>query len=78
MFFESNEMLFTVIGKNVKRYRISAGLTQVQLCKKTGISLSYLTKLESEKCNKKISLSYLNLLSNSLNVDIAEFFKDND
>ena len=78
MFFESNEMLFTVIGKNVKRYRISAGLTQVQLCEKTGISLSYLTKLESEKCNKKISLSYLNLLSNSLNVDITEFFKDND
>lgn len=78
MFFESNEMLFTVIGKNVKRYRISAGLTQVQLCEKTGISLSYLTKLESEKRNKKISLSYLNLLSNSLNVDITEFFKDND
>ena len=45
---------------------------------KAGISLSYLTKLKSEKCDKSISLSFLNLLANTLNVDITEFFKESD
>lgn len=76
--FETDKKLYAVIGKNIKRYRISAGLTQVQLCDKTGISMSYLTKLESEKCDKSISLSFLNLLANTLNVDITEFFKEDD
>jgi len=74
--FESDEKLYAVIGKNIKKYRISAGLTQVQLCEKTGISLSYLTKLESAKCEKSISLSFLNLLANTLNIDITAFFKE--
>lgn len=74
--FESDEKLYTVIGKNIKKFRTTVGLTQVQLCDKTGISLSYLTKLESAKCDKSISLSFLNLLANTLNVDIIEFFKE--
>lgn len=76
MLFESDEKLYTVIGKNIKKFRTTVGLTQVQLCDKTGISLSYLTKLESAKCDKSISLSFLNLLANTLNVDIIEFFKE--
>uniref|UniRef100_UPI003FD83B71 helix-turn-helix domain-containing protein n=1 Tax=Ruminococcus bicirculans (ex Wegman et al. 2014) TaxID=1160721 RepID=UPI003FD83B71 len=78
MLFESDEKLYTVIGKNIKKYRTIAGLTQVQLCEKTGISLSYLTKLESAKCDKSVSLSFLNLLANTLNVDITVFFKESD
>ena len=78
MIFSSDEKLYTVIGKNIKQFRINAGLTQVQLCDKTGISISYLTKLEAAKCDKSISLSFLNLLSNTLNVDITEFFKESD
>ena len=76
--FESDEKLYAVIGKNIKKYRTIAGLTQVQLCEKTGISLSYLTKLESAKCDKSVSLSFLNLLANTLNVDITKFFKESD
>lgn len=78
MHFDSDEKLYTVIGKNIKRYRLKAGLTQVQLCDMTGISLSYLTKLESDKCDKSISLSFLNLLANTLVVDITDFFKECD
>ena len=50
MLFESDEKLYAVIGKNIKKYRTIAGLTQVQLCENTGISLSYLSQLFS-KCN---------------------------
>lgn len=78
MLFESDEKLYAIIGKNIKKHRISAGLTQVQLCDKTGISLSYLTKLESDRCDKSISLSFLNILSNALQVEIVEFFKESE
>lgn len=76
MSFETDKKLYAAIGKNIKKFRLNAGLTQVQLCDKTGISLSYLTKLESAKCDKSISLSFLNLLANTLNIDIIEFFKE--
>lgn len=78
MLFETDEELYKTIGKNIKRFRTVAGLTQLQLCEETGISLSYLTKLESEKCDKSISLSFLNLLANTLNIEITEFFKECD
>ena len=73
--FESDEKLYAVISKNIKKYRTIAGLTQVQLCEKTGISLSYLTKLESAKCDKSVSLSFLNLLANTLSIEITEFLR---
>lgn len=76
--FESDEKLYAVIGKNIKKYRTIAGLTQVQLCEETGISLSYLTKLESDRCDKSVSLSFLNILSNALQVEIVEFFKESE
>ena len=76
MFFENDEQLYAVIGKNIKKYRISANLIQVQLSNNTGISLSYLTKLESEKCDKSVSLSMLNLLANTLDVCIIKFFEE--
>lgn len=52
----TDKKLYAAIGKNIKEFRLNAGLTQVQLCDKTGISLSYLTKLESAKCDKSVSL----------------------
>lgn len=76
MFFESDEKLYSIIGKNIKQFRNDAGFTQTQLCEKTGISLSYLTKIESAKCDKSISLSLLNLLANTLNIEIVDFFKE--
>ncbi len=78
MVFENDNILYSTIGKNIKKYRLAAKITQAKLCEMTGISLSYLTKLESEKCEKSISLSLLNLLANTMNVEITEFFKECD
>ena len=78
MKFENDNILYYTIGKNIKKYRLTSKITQAQLCEITGISLSYLTKLESEKCEKSISLSLLNLLANTLNIEIIEFFKECD
>lgn len=76
MYFENDNMLFKTIGKKIKYFRKEANLTQYQLAEKARISLSYLSKIEANNCDKSVSISVLNKIANSLNVDIIEFFKE--
>ena len=78
MYFHDDSQLYSVIGKSIKRYRTAAHLTQTKFADKLGISLSYLTKLESAKCDKSVSLSLLNHIANTLNIDIVMFFEECD
>lgn len=76
MRFESDIILYHVIGTNIKHYREQAKLTQMQLAEQAGISISYLSKIEAAGCNKSLSISALNQIANALNVDIIIFFKE--
>jgi transcriptional regulator with XRE-family HTH domain len=60
------------IGKNVKLFRINAGLKQKQLATTLDIEVSYLSAIENDK--KEPSLSLLRRISNQLNVPISIFF----
>ena len=75
MQFSSETELYQVIGSNIKYYREKAGLTQIQLSEKLQISISYLSKIEASGCTKSLSISVLNHIANTLNVDIKEFFQ---
>lgn len=74
MQFSTEEELYKVIGANIKHFREEANLTQIQLAEKLQISISYLSKLEASGCNKSLSISVLNHIANTLNIDIKEFF----
>ena len=74
MHFTNETDLYQVIGSNIKYYREQAKLTQIQLAEKVGVSISYLSKLEASGCNKSLSLSILNHIANTLNIDITDFF----
>ena len=78
MYFQKDSQLYSVIGKNIKRYRAAAQLTQTQFADKLGISLSYLTKIESAKCDKSMSLSLLNHIANTLTIEITDLFEECD
>ncbi len=78
MYFQNDSQLYSVIGKNIKRYRTAAQLTQTQFADKLGISLSYLTKIESAKCDKSMSLSLLNHIANTLIIEITDLFEECD
>ena len=67
--------LFQIIGNNIKFFRKKAGLTQIQLSEQVQISLSYLSKIEASACAKSISISLLNHIANTLNIELIEFFK---
>ncbi len=78
MYFEDDKVLYRTIGNKIKQIRNENNLTQQQLCDKSGISISYLSKIEAAKCDKSFSLSILNQLANALSTDITEFFKEGD
>lgn len=75
MQFSNETELYKVIGSNIKYYREQAGLTQIQLSERLQISISYLSKIEASGCTKSLSISVLNHIANTLDVDITEFFK---
>lgn len=76
MYFDNDQLLYSVIGSNIKHYREQSKLTQVQLSEQAEISISYLSKIEAAGCNKSLSISVLNQIANALNVEIIEFFKE--
>lgn len=47
------------IGQKIKYYRKQKGFTQQELADKISISLSYLTKIEAQNCDKPFSLEVL-------------------
>lgn len=76
MYFNDDTDLYRTIGTNIKRYRKQANLTQVQLAEQVKVSISYLSKVEADGCNKSLSISVLNQIANVLGVEIIEFFKE--
>ena len=76
MYFANDSDLYRVIGKNIKYYRENSKLTQIQLAELSGISISYLSKIDADACNKSLSISVLNEIANALNIEITNFFKE--
>lgn len=74
--FKTDGELYQTISSNIKRFRQTAGLTQQTLADKAKISISYLTKIEAESCNKSLSISTLNQIANALDIEITEFLKE--
>ena len=75
----NEEMINNRIGRNIKRYRTlynaNVGeLTQSDLAKRIGVSVSLIGGLESTNIKQGISLYNLYKISEVLNVPINKFF----
>lgn len=69
---------FNVIRYNIKKIRESRNLTQQQLADKANITMNYLSKIESTKMQRGLSIVILGRLADALEVDIRELFKPID
>lgn len=74
--FKTDEELYQTIRNNIRKFRQDARLTQQELADKAKISISYLTKIEAESCNKSLSISTLNQIANALGIEITEFLRE--
>lgn len=70
----NDNILRDALSKNIKKARISAGLTQEKLSENSDISLSFLKDVETGKSG--ISLLTLINICNSLNTTPNELLKD--
>lgn len=61
---------YAAFGKNMKRYRNMAGLTQEQLAEKTGYSNSHIAQIENT--NGKPSIQTVAAIANALGVGIDQ------
>lgn len=61
---------FSIIGKRIKQVRKKKGLTQDQLSEKMGVSIAYLSKVETGKIH--INLERLSQICNLLEVTEGE------
>lgn len=67
-------------GKILKEFRIKANLTQEQLSEKLGISLKYISRVETGKSGIKTEtlIKYMNILGITPNTLYLEFIKNQD
>jgi transcriptional regulator with XRE-family HTH domain len=64
------------IGQAIQRQRKLKGLTQEELAEKLSISLSYLTKIEAQNCDKPFSLEVLFDIADALDMKVSDLLTD--
>jgi len=63
-----------IIGENIRKLRMQAGLTQEELALKSGLSQGYVNQLENGK--RKYTQKSLELIADALAIPVAEMFKE--
>ena len=71
----NDEYYYTIICKNIKRFRRQKKLTQQNLADMTGMSREYICDVENERRNKHLTIAVLGRIADAMKIEIAEFFK---
>ena len=69
---------YDVVRKNIKKYRKRAGLTQQELADKIGVSMHYISQIESQKANKYFTLIVVGRIADALMIDIRQLFDETE
>ena len=65
-----------IVGNNIKRLRLNAGLTQEELALKSGLSQGYINQLESGK--RRFTQKSLELIADALSGPMVELFREKE
>ncbi len=69
--YENENLILKELGERIKKYRISMNMTQSELVKKSGVSLSTLVRIENGEDTKLSNLIKIMLVLNiSENIDM--------
>ncbi len=72
----SDTYYFDIIRYNIKKYRKLKKLTQQELADRAGLTMNYISKIESIKMERGISIPSLTRIADALEIDIRELFND--
>lgn len=73
--FHDDYYYYNIVRKNIKKYRKKAGLTQQQLADLIGVSMHYISQIESAKPYKYFTLIIIGRIADALNIDIKYLFE---
>lgn len=74
----SDMYYYDVARKNIKKFRKEKGYTQQKLADEVDMSIDYLAEIESDKRKKTFSLAILGRIADVLEVNIKDFFNNNN
>ena len=74
--FSFNKNIKEIVSKNIKKYRLDAGITQEQLAVDIGKSYDFVRRLEFKKEEIGCSLDTLYKISVVLNQPMGKFFEE--
>ena len=75
-YIHDDEFYYTIIRKNIRKYRLEKNLTQQDLADMTEMSREYICDIENESRNKHLTISVLGRVAEALQIDIGKFFKE--
>lgn len=70
----NDEYWYSIIRKNIRKYRLVRELTQVQLGEMTDLSREYITDIENEKRGKHFTIAVLGRIADALEIPITKLF----
>lgn len=75
--FHDDYYYYDIVRKNIKKYRKINGITQQELADKIGVSMHYISQIESAKPYKYFTLIVIGRIADALNIDIKDLFDKN-
>ena len=73
-YVHDDEYYYSVIRKNIRKFRLQRGLTQQDLADMTDLSREYICDIENESRNKHFTIAVLGRIAEALDVHIVNFF----
>ena len=77
-YINNDNYYYNIVRKNIRKYRADSNLTQQDLADMTDLSREYISDIENDKRNKHFTISVLGRIAEALDIDIKEFFNDEE
>ncbi len=68
--------IIKVFSSNVRKYRLSLGLSQEQFAENCGLHRTYISSVE--RLQRNVSLENVQKIANALNIDAYKLFLEDD
>ena len=66
--------IYDVVARNIKKYRMIAGITQAQLAESVGLSHEFIRRKKKKKGRKSFTIDTVYKIAVVLNVPVGKFF----
>lgn len=74
-YIHDDEYYYSIIRKNIRKFRVEKNLTQQDLADMTEMSREYICDIENESRNKHLTISVLGRVAEALEIPIGKFFE---